>query len=47
MIKLKGTLNGKMFIIADQLKEGNKFQRKTIETQKNQTEVLNKSFVTS
>ena len=32
-----------MSIIADQLKEGNNFQSKTIETQKNQSEVLNKT----
>ena len=32
-----------MFIIADQSKEGHKFQRKTIETQKIQSELLNKT----
>ena len=42
-IEIKGKMNNKMFIIADQLKDVNNCQRKIIETQKNHSEVLNKA----
>ena len=42
-IEIKGKMNDKIFMIADQLKEVNNCQCKTIETQKNYSEVLNKA----
>ena len=42
-IEIKGKMKDKMFIIANQLKDVNNFQRKIIETLKNHSEALNKA----